>query len=455
MRKIVLALGLLIGLCGAASAQCNGSFAANTYCGSNAGGAPGPVTAASFPITIALNGLCQTTGAVPIYNLAGTTWQCSTVVGSYAHWGAPGITEPTDFWIIRPSSTAGTILQMQDGKNGNLRTLTASNTGLNLQSLVDTSASGFTYTGWSLDAECQAGTNGACVGMNLQAKANTAWVPGAGGLPGASAVNTFAQSTKGGNVWGSNFVGDCSTTACTSLYGTELDVQNNIAATGQASGIWLVNKNTVVPTAGSAALISATVSNVGFPTAGLYFSTVAGFYPLTTAATLIKSDAATIANGVDLSSLTITTSAFKSTGFNVDGGGTITGLPLSSALIRYAFKSVNFNQTNTDVALTFTLPTGIARYTVNAVRLSSASASISTATAGLFTATGGAGQTIAANQAITVTQTATDTNNNTMFMALTNANTEAYTDTTLQFRLGTPQGSAATADVILIIIPLS
>jgi len=128
---------------------------------------------------------------------------------------------------------------------------------------------------------------------------------------------------------------------------------------------------------------------------------------------------------------------------------------VSPAQIRYAFKTVNFNQTNTDVALTFTLPTGITRYRINQVGISSASASISTATAGLFTATGGGGQTIAANQAITVTQTAADTNNNTMILTLTNAETEAYTDTTLRFRLGTAQGSPATADVILIIIPLT
>jgi hypothetical protein len=123
--------------------------------------------------------------------------------------------------------------------------------------------------------------------------------------------------------------------------------------------------------------------------------------------------------------------------------------------LRYALTGVNFNSANTDNALTITLPTGVTRYAVAGVRINNASASISTATIGVFTSTGGGGQTIAANQAITVTATATDTNNNTMSLTLTNGNTMAYNDATLQVRIGTAQGSAATADVIVDIIPLS
>ncbi len=190
--------------------------------------------------------------------------------------------------------------------------------------------------------------------------------------------------------------------------------------------------------------------------------------------------AQTVDGGIDLATNVIcTTYCFKSNGFIVDGSGNITGLydtgsagntfkiagttagtvaqfqgVLGSGVIKYVFRGINFNQTNTDNAFTLILPTGITRYTVNNIRLSNASASISTATVGMFTATGGGGQTIAANQAITITQTAADTNNNAMILTLTNGNTMAYTDTTLQFRLGTAQGAPATADVILIINPL-
>ncbi len=124
-------------------------------------------------------------------------------------------------------------------------------------------------------------------------------------------------------------------------------------------------------------------------------------------------------------------------------------------IIRYVVTGVNFNSANTDNAVTITLPTGISRYAITRVMLSNASASISTATVGVFTSTGGGGVTIAANQAITVTASAVDTNNNMQSLTITNANTEAYNDATLQVRVGTAQGSAATADVIIDIYPLS
>lgn len=121
--------------------------------------------------------------------------------------------------------------------------------------------------------------------------------------------------------------------------------------------------------------------------------------------------------------------------------------------IRYRITGVNFNSANTDNAMTITLPTGVSRWSVTRVMLTNASASISTATVGVFTSTGGGGQTIAANQAITVTASAADTNNNMMQLTLTNANSMAYNDTTIQVRVGTAQGSAATADIVLDIYP--
>jgi hypothetical protein len=134
--------------------------------------------------------------------------------------------------------------------------------------------------------------------------------------------------------------------------------------------------------------------------------------------------------------------------------GTV-ALTLNIGVMRFIKTAVNFNSANTDNAVTITLPTGITRYLITRTMISNASASISTATVGVFTATGGGGQTIAANQAITVTATAADTNNNAMQLSATNANTMAYNDTTLYVRVGTAQGSAATADVIIDIYPLT
>jgi hypothetical protein len=130
-------------------------------------------------------------------------------------------------------------------------------------------------------------------------------------------------------------------------------------------------------------------------------------------------------------------------------------LVAQNAVQRFALKTVNFNSANTDNTLAITLPAGIQRYAVEAVWLSNASVSISTATVGVFTAAGGTGQTIAANQAITVTAAAADNNNNAQSLTLTNAATEAYSDTTLFVRIGTAQGVAATADVVVFIRPLT
>lgn len=127
----------------------------------------------------------------------------------------------------------------------------------------------------------------------------------------------------------------------------------------------------------------------------------------------------------------------------------------SVGLIRYVVTGVNFNSANTDTPITIALPVGITRYQVNDAKLSNPSASISTATIGIFGGAGGTGAVIAANQSITVTTSSANTNNNSMSLGLTNALTEAYDLTTIYARVGTAQGSAATADVIIMIKPLT
>lgn len=121
--------------------------------------------------------------------------------------------------------------------------------------------------------------------------------------------------------------------------------------------------------------------------------------------------------------------------------------------------AVNFNSANTDTAIAISLPTGFSRYLVNAVRISGASASITTATFGLFTATGGGGTTIiSGGTAITVSSASDASSNNSMSAAVSNANTQSYTLAsfpTLYFRVVNAQGSAATANVEIIIVPLT
>lgn len=138
-------------------------------------------------------------------------------------------------------------------------------------------------------------------------------------------------------------------------------------------------------------------------------------------------------------------------------GGLSTGSYARQDGVRLVLTGVNFNSASTDNPIAVYLPGGSTteRYSVSAVYLNKASASISTATVGVFTGAGATGSTIAANQAITVTGTAGAAANNTQSLTLTNATTVAYAAPTIYIRVGTAQGSAATADVIVVLNLLS
>lgn len=129
-----------------------------------------------------------------------------------------------------------------------------------------------------------------------------------------------------------------------------------------------------------------------------------------------------------------------------------------AATLMITISGVDFNSANTDNAIAITLPTGFTRYLVAAMRISGASASISTATMGLFTSTGGGGTAlVAGGTAITITTASDGTNNNAQNVTVNNSATQAYTAAgfpTLYFRVGTAQGSAATGNVALQILPL-
>lgn len=116
---------------------------------------------------------------------------------------------------------------------------------------------------------------------------------------------------------------------------------------------------------------------------------------------------------------------------------------------------VNFNAGAADTAIPIKLPPGCTRYNINTVWISGASHSLTTATAGLFTAAAGGGVAIVtAASAITVSATADATNNNMQSMTVNNGNTESYTAATLYWRVGTAEGAAATASVSICYRPL-
>lgn len=125
-------------------------------------------------------------------------------------------------------------------------------------------------------------------------------------------------------------------------------------------------------------------------------------------------------------------------------------------ILRYTLLGVNLNTTNTDTAFNFVLPAGFTRWAAFRVFVNNASTSLTNSTIGLFTGAGGTGQTIAANQALSaITQTAANVNANILLLTSTNANSEAYSVNSLFLRTGTAQGSPATADIVLLIQPLS
>lgn len=118
-------------------------------------------------------------------------------------------------------------------------------------------------------------------------------------------------------------------------------------------------------------------------------------------------------------------------------------------------QQINFNSTNTDNPIPINLPAGYTKYRITVILISGASASLSTATCGIFTQQGGSGtQVVTSGTAITVTQTAGDTNNNMQALSINDQSTMFLTDTTLYFRVQNPQGAAALGNVSIFYQPL-
>lgn len=113
-------------------------------------------------------------------------------------------------------------------------------------------------------------------------------------------------------------------------------------------------------------------------------------------------------------------------------------------------KNVNANSANTDNAVAITLPSGVTLWRPNNIVIYNhgTTASLTTATYGLFTSTGGGGiPLIAAATALSgITATGVNALSNSINVAVAGAALDS-TVTSLQFRIGTAQGAAATLDV--------
>jgi hypothetical protein len=87
------------------------------------------------------------------------------------------------------------------------------------------------------------------------------------------------------------------------------------------------------------------------------------------------------------------------------------------------------------------------RYRVDKVMVENASVSLTTATVGVFTATGAGGTAIAADQALAALTASSKFTDLTLGGGVT---ADVVTAGTVFVRCGTPQGSAATADVFIL-----
>lgn len=113
MRWIVFAFALLFST--AASAQCNGSFAPNTFCGAGpSGGLPGQIPFSSLPSiplsSADIDNICATNNAVLI-RLTGT-WQCG-LTGTSGH--VIPFLDGTNTWSAPQTLTVGVLNSQQNG----------------------------------------------------------------------------------------------------------------------------------------------------------------------------------------------------------------------------------------------------------------------------------------------------------------------------------------------------
>lgn len=133
--------------------------------------------------------------------------------------------------------------------------------------------------------------------------------------------------------------------------------------------------------------------------------------------------------------------------------GTGPGLRIVGAISQIGvLKGANFNST-ADQAITIAIPAGATKYIITNIMVTNASANLTTAVGGFYTAASKGGTTLVANtQVYTSCSTATGVQRVTL---ATGAADNTYTATTQYLSLTTGQGSTATADVYVFGIPLA
>ena len=205
------------------------------------------------------------------------------------------------------------------------------------------------------------------------------------------------------------------------------------------------------------------------PSRGInYFGSGSGFTYLKAAATASGTVTLPAATDTLVGKATVDTLTNKT--YNTQGTGnvfTLNGaafgtqpqaiIALNQLFTFVTVTGINFGSGNTDTAFVFpSPPTGYTRYSLRAAVISSPSATLASATCGIFTATAAGGVAlVASGTAVTITTAADSTANN--FQALTPVNVNTMTNlfsalgtaNTIYFRVQTAAGAANTASVTM------
>lgn len=400
IRKVILGLAISMAALGSAKAQVGGC--------SVIGGWPG----AQYGLQAQL-----LTDALPCYGITGT--QNSPVVLKTA----PTITAPMTI-------TGANALALAVGRQGITQPAFT----------VDTTSGGTTINGIGIIA----GATGN--GVNITSIGGDAAVPLIINAAGSGTISLNPTGTGSINLYRNSFIlNDSNPTLTLGLSGGSLA---HISTPGTSGLAFTSNGNDqvkIVDTPSANRQVTLTGSNGGNPT----IATTAGnlaIAPAVVGAGEINGSMA--ANSIKCNNTGSPATSIDCTVPQAQG-------VLFQGAIDVGITGINANSANTDNAITITLPTGYTKYRINNVMSYNPSTSLTNATAGVFTGAGGTGTTVVSNVALSaLTTNAAGTSGSLLAHAVVNVNSAFFNSSTLFYRIGTAQGSAATVDVTIQIVPL-
>lgn len=125
------------------------------------------------------------------------------------------------------------------------------------------------------------------------------------------------------------------------------------------------------------------------------------------------------------------------------------------AVGQIAFSAVVDFSVAGDNAIPITLPAGFTKYIIAAFRVAGASADISAATLGLYSAAAAGGVNIITTASVTINTASDATNSNAQALTVLNTATESYSAPILYARVGSTAAAGRTAKVTVVVVPVA